>query len=167
MVMYRHMHFYEKNEMVVRRTGDAFDCDIKGHHLTASVDDFCAVAFHWDLMIASKLNYIHDFPGMFNCVSQVVYFHNPSYRQQVQERNNVHGVSTGAVEAVHVIPPLMQLYPEIEIMYEEAIINLLKPSNTYSFVVLGKRVYLLTPNRQIHYHQNITVLLELYLKTRG
>jgi hypothetical protein len=100
---------------------------------------------------------------MFNCVSQVAYFHNPAYSMQTQERYDVAKVSTGKIAALHVLPPLMQLYPDIEITYEEAHIDLLHPSKTFAFVIMGKKVYLLTPNKQICYHPNITILVELYL----
>jgi hypothetical protein len=103
---------------------------------------------------------------MYNCVSQVAYFHNASYKQPTQQRTDVEKVSRGGVEALHVLPPLMQLYPDIEIMYEEANIDLLQPSKTYAFVIMGKKVYLLTPNREIYYHRNITILLELYLEMK-
>jgi hypothetical protein len=166
MVMYRHLHFHQHAERVLKRDDEWFDCSIKSHHLTASTDDFSGIAMHWDIMMASKLNYIHDFPGMFNCVSQVAYFHNPSYKQQVQERSDIDKVSKGMAEAVHIIPPLMQLYPNIEIVYEEGCIDLLQQSKEYSFVIMGQRVYLLTPNRAIYYHSNVTILLELYLEIK-
>lgn len=69
MVMYRHLHFREHAESF--EDPKPFDCGIRGHHLVASTDDFSAVAMHWDAMVSSKLNYIHDFPGMYNCISQV------------------------------------------------------------------------------------------------
>jgi hypothetical protein len=164
-IMYRHLYFH-KNAKVLPLPDDAwFECSIKSHHLTASTDDFAGIAMHWDLMMAAKLNYIHDFPGMFNNVSQVAYFHNPSYQQLVQERSDIDKVSRGVIESLHVIAPLMQLYPDIEITYEEAHIGLLQASKKYAFVIMGKRVYLLTPSREIYYHRNVTILLEHYLKT--
>ena len=166
MIMYRHLHFHEHAEKIPRGSDEWFDCAIKNHHLTASTDDFSGIAMHWDIMMASKLNYIHDFLGMFNCVSQVAYFHNPSYKQQAQERSDIDKVSRGLVEAIHIIPPLMQLYPNIEILYEEAHIDLLQPSNIFSFVIMGKQVYLLTPQREIYHHCNVTILLELYLELK-
>jgi hypothetical protein len=84
MMMYRHMHFHEHAQVSPRSSYEYFDCSIKDHHIVASTDDFSGIAMHWDIMIAAKLNYIHDFPGMFNCVSQVAYFHNPGYRMQTQ-----------------------------------------------------------------------------------
>jgi hypothetical protein len=165
-IMYRHLHFNEHVEISARDHSEFFDCSIKSHHLTASTDDFSGIAMHWDIMMGSKLNYIHDFPGMFNCVSQVAYFHNPAYKIQTQERSDVANISNGKMDALHVIPPLMQLYPDIEILYEEAHINLLAPSTTYAFVIMGKKVYLLTPDRQIHHHPNVTILVELYVKMK-
>jgi hypothetical protein len=60
----------------------------------------------------------------------------------------------------------MQLYPDIEITYEEAHIDLLRPSEHFSFVIMGRKVYLLAPNRQIHYHPNVTVLVDIYLQIK-
>jgi hypothetical protein len=100
---------------------------------------------------------------MFNCVSQVAYFHNPGFCVQTQERSDTEKVSKGLVEALHVLPPLMQLYPDIEVVYEEAQIDLLHPSVHFSFVIMGKKVYLLTPNRQIYYNTNVTILIKLYI----
>jgi hypothetical protein len=104
---------------------------------------------------------------MFNCISQVAYFHNPAYQIQQQERSETQRVSNGTIEAIHVIPPLMQLYPDIEIMYEEAHIDLLHPCKTFAFVIMGKRVYLLTPNRRIFHHPNITILVQLYITLKN
>jgi hypothetical protein len=103
---------------------------------------------------------------MYNCVSQVAYFHNPAYKQQIQERSAVDKVSRGIMEALHVLPPLMQLYPDLEIMYEEAPIDLLQPGKNFALVIMGKKVYLLTPCRQIYYHSNVTRLVELYLEMK-
>lgn len=63
MVMYRHLHFHEAAVRVDKEEDGFFDCSIKAHHVTASSDDFNNIAMHWDIMLASKLNYIHDFPG--------------------------------------------------------------------------------------------------------
>jgi hypothetical protein len=103
---------------------------------------------------------------MFNCVSQIAYFHNANYKLQQQERRDVTSVSTGKIEALHVIPPVMQMYPDIEILYEESHIDLLHASKTFAFVIMGKKVYLLTPHKHIYYHPNVTVLVEMYLQLK-
>jgi hypothetical protein len=166
MIMYRHLHFNKHAEPVPRALDASYDCCIRNHHLTASTDDFSAIAMHWDIMISAKLNYIHDFPGMFNCVSQVAYFHNQSYQIATQERSNTAAVTRGMISAIHVLPPLMQLYPDIEVVYEEAHIDLLQPSPGFSFIIMGQKIYLLTPTKQIYYHPNVTILVELYLSIK-
>jgi hypothetical protein len=106
------------------------------------------------------------FSGMFNCVSQVAYFHNANYKTPQQERCDVTKVSTGMVAGLHVIPPIMQMYPDIEILFEESHIDLLNASKTFAFVIMAQKVYLLTPHKHIYYHANITVLLEMYLQLK-
>lgn len=115
------------------------------------------------------LTLFHTFPllGMFNCVSQVAYFHNPAYKMQSQERFNIHGISIGTVEALHTIPSIMQLYPELKVIHEEAHIDLNTKHSSYSLVIMGKRVYLLTPDQEIYYHKNVTILIEIYIKNLG
>lgn len=78
LVLYRHLHL---RALAVPppepRDGAASVISLNVHHATAAADDYEQLSMHWDLMPAAKLNYIHDFPQMFNCVSQVVFFHNP------------------------------------------------------------------------------------------
>jgi hypothetical protein len=44
---------------------------INKHHVFAGLDDFATLSMHWDVPPAGVLCYIHDFPGMYNNVSQV------------------------------------------------------------------------------------------------
>ena len=60
------------------------DLGIKIHHIVAASDDFSKLSMHWDLIPAAKLNYVHDFRGYFNCISQVIYFHNQEYERRPQ-----------------------------------------------------------------------------------
>ena len=48
------------------------DLGIKLHHIIAAADEFSKFSMYWDLMPSAKLNYIHDFRGFFNCISQVM-----------------------------------------------------------------------------------------------
>ena len=85
---YRMLHLWEIKHRVdlgaEAAAGDSFDCGIRIHHIVAASDDFSKLSMHWDLMPAAKLNYVHDFRGYFNCISQVVYFHNPEYERRMQ-----------------------------------------------------------------------------------
>jgi hypothetical protein len=78
-MMYRHLHFNEHAEASPRRDNECFDCDIKAHHLVASTDDFSGVAMHWDVMMAAKLNYIHDFPGILYICTYNLYLEGYAY----------------------------------------------------------------------------------------
>lgn len=69
LVLYRHIHCWNARTQVEEE--EEVDCGIKLHHILAASDDFSKLSMHWDLMPAAKLNYVHDFRGLFNCVSQV------------------------------------------------------------------------------------------------
>ena len=77
MAFYRSMHLWEIKQSVDAGAGkdtDQGDCGIRIHHIVAASDDFNKLSMHWDLMPAAKLNYVHDFRGFFNCISQVIFF---------------------------------------------------------------------------------------------
>lgn len=75
LAFYRTMHLWEVRESVeppATNGGDASDdCGICLHHVVAASDEFSKLSMHWDMMPAAKLNYVHDFKGFFNCISQV------------------------------------------------------------------------------------------------
>ena len=50
-------------------------------HWEASSDDYNVLCMHMALPVGARLNYRHDFPGMYSNVSQAVYYHNPDYRR--------------------------------------------------------------------------------------
>jgi hypothetical protein len=68
LVLHRHMYMHRT---AVRVAGtDTLGIEINVHHAVAGSDDFDNLSMSWDLMPAASLNYMHDFPGMYNCVSQ-------------------------------------------------------------------------------------------------
>lgn len=82
-VLYQHMHLWNEREQV-SDVDSSFDCGILLPHILAASDDFTTLSMHWDLMQAAKLNYVHDFRSMYNCISQVIYFHDPDYQCRPQ-----------------------------------------------------------------------------------
>jgi hypothetical protein len=70
-ILYRHLHCW-KEKTLVDESRYQVDCGIKLHHILAASDDFSKLSMHWDLMPSAKLNYVHDFRGLFNCISQVL-----------------------------------------------------------------------------------------------
>ena len=123
LALYRHMHCWNAR-VEITPTAAALDCGIKLHHVLAASDDFSKLSMHWDLIPAAKISYVHDFRGLFNCISQVVYFHNPQYERRVQERKRISDVSVGAngIEMVQVIPSIMQMHPDILVEHEDTTI---------------------------------------------
>lgn len=99
---------------------------------------------------------------MFNAISQVVYFHDPAYSKRIQERTDMEALAYGTKEFVHIVPPIMQLYPEIDLVYEEEHINP-DTHGRYSWMLAGHRMYLLTPKGPPVYDPNIVVLLGYFL----
>ena len=74
---YRMLHLWDAREDVDQQFSgrQGFDCGIRLHHIVAASDDFSRLSMHWDLMPAAKLNYMQDFSGFFNCISQVFFSH--------------------------------------------------------------------------------------------
>ena len=68
LVMYRHLHLHSIAETV---PPEPFECGLRKHHMEASTDDFNLLCMSYQLPVAARLTYKHDFPGMYNHVSQV------------------------------------------------------------------------------------------------
>jgi hypothetical protein len=158
LVLYRHLHLLSVCETVPARWCDQ---GITKYHMEASNDEFNLLCMHLTLPVAAKLNYKHDFPGMFNHVSQVVFFHNSEYQRI--PRVSLESLSTAGVE--HVLPALMQLYPSIGLRYEEDHIDLSESSEggDWFWLVVAGRVYLIDPSRKVWYSSDVTSLLGVYL----
>ena len=72
LILYRHMHCWKNRVCIsMQQEDEEADCGIKLHHILASSDDFAKMSMHWDLIPAARLTYMHDFRGLYNCVSQV------------------------------------------------------------------------------------------------
>jgi hypothetical protein len=72
LILCRHLHCWQ-NRVTLPSPPEPYDCGIKLHHILAGTDDFHNLSMHWDLMPAARLIYVHDFKGLYNCVSQVFY----------------------------------------------------------------------------------------------
>lgn len=155
MVLYRHMHLLARAEPVEPAPSD---CGIRKHHMEASNDDFNILCMHMKIPVAARLNYKQDFPGMYNHVSQVVYFHNPQYERS--KRVALEEVPAG--DAMHVLPAICQLHPDIELTYEEDHVDLSAPTGKWRWMVLPGRIYLVGPDSRVYYDENVTSLLNVY-----
>ena len=160
LVMYRHLQLLSVAEAV---DPTPHDCGIRKHHMEASGDDFNMLCMSMRLPVAARLNYKQDFPGMYNHVSQVVYFHNPQYERL--PRISLDKVAQG--EPMQVLPALCQIHPEIALVYEEDHLDLSQPTGKWLWMVLPGRVYLLGPDARVYHSENVTSLMRVYLESRG
>ena len=67
---------------------------------------------NYDVFPGARLAYMHQFPGMYNCVSQVIFYHNELYERR--RHNHFH-------EAIDALPVLTHMYPEVPVVMEEDI----------------------------------------------
>lgn len=161
LIIYRHIHL-----LAVCKTipGAWVECGITKYHMEASTDDFHLLCMHMALPVAAKLNYRHDFPGMFNHVSQAVFFHNSEYQRSPRvSLENLKGAG-----AEQLLPALMQLHPSIGIRYEEDVMDLsdsiLSDGGGWFWLVVPCRVYLVDPAKVVWYSSDVTSLLRIYLE---
>lgn len=162
LILFRHLHIQQAAQPVPSTIGDVEPTPIKKHHCAAASDDFGQLSMHWDLHPAARLIYFFDFTGMYNAISQVIFFHNPSYTKRMQERTNLEGLCFGDLDAVHIVPCMMQLYPEIQILHDDGEFNVSgAKAGQYHWLLCGHRVYLLTPKGPF-YDPNVVVLLAYY-----
>lgn len=157
LVLYRHLHWLAVMRAVPRATD--VELEITKHHHEASMSDFYLWHMHYQLPLAARLNYRHDFPGMYNHVTQPVYFHNPGY-----ERSKRAGLEQLAeAPAIHVLPSLCQLHPEVPVLFEDEVI----PGDRWAWLVAAGRVYLCAPGRRVFYDRRAQRMLAVYLVETG
>ncbi len=165
LVLYRHMDLLGRSRPAPKGAdGGRGDPGVRKHHVEASTDDFHLLCMNMLLPAAAKLNYKQDFPGMYNHVSQVVYFHNTQYERTPRaELEEI--LATG--EPMQALPAVCQIHPEIELAYEEDCLDLSAPSGRWAWLVLPRRVYLVDPESRVHHSECIWDLLALYKAAQG
>ena len=152
-VLYRHLHM---DHFATEPTTIAVAEQIQECHMQASQETFFKLAMHADLPPAARLLYRQDFAGFYHCVSQVVYFHFPSYERSDQ-------ISLLKLREsgppVFTLAPGCEMYPEINMCFEDD-----SPiENEWNWILMGKRVFLIRPNGTILGSPNLLVLLGAFV----
>lgn len=160
LIMYRHLHLLA---VCVKVPPQNYEPGISKYHYEASNDAFNLLCMHISLPVAARLNYRHDFPGMYNHVSQVVYFHNSQYIRTA--RHPLSDIKNAS--AVHVLPAIQELFPEIPLKFEEELFDPTKGGGGWYWLLLAGRVYLVTPEPRVLYSENVTDLLKIYVDAEG
>ena len=117
LMLFRTLHI-TSTARVIDDISDSSRDDIKGcfreHHVECSVDMFAALQQVVRLAPGMRLVYSMDFSGMYNDVSQVVFFHYPQFQRQAQV-----SLRLALDSALHTLPIVAQLLPEIPIVYDD------------------------------------------------
>jgi hypothetical protein len=154
-IMYRHLHLLS---MCSKVPPQHYQAGISKYHYEASNDAFHLLCMHISLPVAARLNYRHDFPGMYNHVSQVVYFHNSQYARIA--RHPLADIANAP--PVHVLPAVQELFPEIPLRFEEDKIDPTKSQGWY-WLMLAGRIYLVTPEPKVLHSERISDMLKVYI----
>lgn len=171
--MERHIYVSEKSAPLPSiPDGEGVMTRVLPHHVFGAEDGYIDMSYHRDLMIGAKLTYLHDFSSMYHTVSQVLYFHNPDYKLPAREVR-VDQINRGVDEegiplyAPNVFPPFLQMYPGLEIKYEESLLDITRRRKGYSLLLFGCDTYLLTPTGELYVHENLIKLMEYYVYHEG
>jgi hypothetical protein len=133
---------------------------IQDFHVQASMEEFYKHTMHSDLPPAARMIYQQDFAGFYHCVSQVVYFHFPSYERRVQL--DLAGLRDGS-HHVFSLAPLLEMYPEINLCYEDEAPR----KGAWNWIMACKRVYLMDGDGNVWFDENILRLLGAYLSSKS
>ena len=131
---------------------------IQDFHVQASQEIFYRLAMHSDLPPAARLLYRQDFSGFYHCVSQVVYFHYPSYERPEQQLS-LQELRAGTASPVFTLAPVLEMYPEIHMCYEDDT----PKENAWNWFLMGKRVFLVKPDRTVLGSSNLMALLGAFV----
>lgn len=153
LILYRHLHMLHSCRPAPAGSFSKIADSIQEFHVQASMEVFYRHSMHMDLPPAARLLYREEFAGFYNCISQVIYFHFPEYPRKTQlplER-----IRSGQDPPLYSLAPVMEMYPEINLCQEDE----LWKQNAWNWVVMGARVYLVSPEREIYYSKNLLLLL--------
>lgn len=85
-------------------------------HLEASMDTWWELATVADCPVGGITQYKNKFHFLFHSVTQVIYYHYPSYSRRLQQ--SFDSIASGACASLNTLPLLMQIEPDIPVLYE-------------------------------------------------
>ena len=140
-VLYRHLHMYHSCRPPPAHRGNVVAVpQFETFHLSASMETFNRYTMHMDLPPAARLIYRQDFAGFYNCISQVAYFHFPSYERK--DQLPLEKLRAGKYP-IYALAPLMEMFPEIKLVYEDE--NMDASASSWHWMIMGYRIYLVSP----------------------
>lgn len=154
MVLLRSVHIHS----IAAHPGSALHEHVTGqhlitkHHIFAGSDEFNIISMHWDLPPASVLTYFHDFAGMYNNVSQVVYYNYPAYCKRNPMLSKPDEITSGTLGPLYILPALRQMYPDIDVVYLDCHLDIFKMNrNKPVWLIMDQAIYLVTCDNRVYY----------------
>lgn len=154
LIINRHVDLYDMCEEIAPCN---YQTGITLYHHEASMENFHKLCMHYYLPAAAKLHYKHDFPGMYNDVSQAVYFHDAEYKRIKREDYT-------STSPIHMLPSVCLLYPSVPVKFEDDMFDPYEDQGWY-WILLPQRVYLVSPEPKVYYSTDLSALLGLYVKS--
>lgn len=158
LVLYRHMDlFFMSEEVALADKDKEYKVGVSAYHHEASTESFHKMCMHFFLPAGAKMHYKHDFPGMYNDVSQAVYFHDSGYKRINREDYT-------STSPIHMLPSVCLLYPEVPVKYEDDDFDPSVDQGWY-WVLVPRRIYLVSPEPRVYYSEDLAALVHLYVSS--
>ena len=124
----------------------------------ASLHDFYNFSMVSDCIPASILVYKHKYKEMFNDPSQVIYFHQPTYRRQRQVE--FESITTLSAADINVLPIILQIKPDVPVLFEHtgACNSTACSTEPWSWLVMHRHILLCDNNGKYYVAKNIYTL---------
>ena len=137
---------------------------IRNYHREASLDDFYELEMMTKVPIGSIVQYRDKFRYLFHSVSQVVYYHYPSFKRGKQA--SLVELEATAVAAPNLLPLLLQVDPSTPMLYEHTGAGLAETHAThkYHWTVLGPFVLLVDECMQGYCAKDLRSLLRFKIE---
>jgi hypothetical protein len=141
---------------------------MRQHHVEAAGDLFSEMQQMVYLAPGMRLVYRTNFAGMYNHVSQVVYFHYPSF-----SRKPHFDLEQIPEEPLHMLPLIMQLIPDIPIAYDDdshvpGIFDASGEGSAWSWLICCGAFFLVSvQERRIFSAPTLTPLVAHFLRCTG
>lgn len=89
---------------------------IKDHHVESGMDCWIELSMTADLNPGNRLVYSHDYRGLYNDVSQVMYYHNPTYQKRGQPRSDLDQIRFTPLNS---LPCILEIFPTVSYKFDD------------------------------------------------
>jgi hypothetical protein len=135
---------------------DNLSSKIQSYHVESSIQDFYRFSMVSDCMPGSIIQYQQDFRGLYNDISQVVYYNDMNYERR---RIVTLDLARKATDPVDALASIVQLYPDLLVLWEGFLLSDVIVSKRSTWLLLSGVVYLVSTGGDIYRSSNIFTLL--------